>query len=225
MSLVVVGLNYNTASLSLREKAHVAPEEIPGILHEICKEKAITEAAVLSTCNRTEVYISAATDRYGVDAAVSFFVGRCGAEYEQDSFYVHRNEAAVQWLLTVASSLDSQVLGETQILSQVKQAYQAAVDAGTCKEMLTKLFKSALHTGKRVRSETQISCQSVSVSTVAADVAAKHVGQKDANVLIVGSGEMARLAALALCDKGQYHLTVCGRTIAHARVLADECGG
>lgn len=223
MSIVVMGTNYKFADVASREIARISAQEAPAVLQSLCEEDGVMEAAVLSTCNRTELYLRTATDRIGIDAATSFFACRFGANYEQSFFYTYRNEAAARWLMRVASSLDSQVLGEGQILGQTKDALEIAQSAGTCKEVLGKLFKDAIHTGKRARTETAIDTENVSISTVAMNALGKGIDSwAEASVLLVGSGEIARLAARYIAPKGVRNLTVTSRNFEHACSFANE---
>ena len=225
MSLVVAGLSYKTAAIALREAAAVPSDEMHDALQGLVRIEGVKEAAVLSTCNRVEVVLEAKTDRLGAQAADAFFRGRMGDAYDAEALYVERGDDAVHHLMRVVCSLDSQVLGEAQILGQVRCAYEQAQEAGTLGEMLTELLKRALHLGKLVRSETAIGSDSISISTVAHRVAANALdGLSNRRVLVVGSGDMARLLFNYLLEDGAGELLVTSRTSAHAASFARETG-
>ena len=271
MSLVVMGASYKTAPLEARERIAVPEKDLPQALRALAESEGVKEALVLSTCNRTEAYVDAKTDRLGAEALRRFFAERCGSkggernasrtgqangtesadplcsgngtstasaaggriagsangtsDIFEDCFYLHRGVDAVQHVFRVVSSLDSQVLGEAQILGQTKRAFEAATRERTCAKTLTKLFKSAIHLGKRVRSETAIGEDSVSLSTVALKIAREHFPLLEScRVLIVGAGEMARLTAVYLSEASVSNVMVTSRTHAHACAFAEEFG-
>lgn len=225
MSIVAMGASYKTAPIEVRERIAVRAEDLAAALDALLAAEDVDEAVVLSTCNRTEVYVDAKTDRSGAEALEAFFRVRLGEEPSASAFYVHRGIDAVQHVLRVVSSLDSMVLGEAQILGQTKRAYEAAAEARACGEVLTKLFKSALTLGKRVRSETAIGADSVSLSTTAVRAAAERLGGlAGKDVLLVGAGEMAKLAAAYLGECGAARFTVTSRTFQNAARLAAEHG-
>lgn len=225
MSLVAMGISHKTASIDERQRAAVAEDAIAATLQEIVAANGVSEALLLSTCNRVEVYVEAKSDRLGAEALQAFFGRSMGDSFDPHSFYLHRGMDAVQHVLRVVSSLDSQVLGEAQILGQMRGAFEQAQAAGTCGEVLTELFKRVLGLGKRVRTETNIGSDSVSLSTVAHRVACEAVEDlSQARVLLVGAGEMARLSARYLLDAGVGELLVASRTPAHAQEFAAEFG-
>ena len=225
MSLVAMGISHKTASIDERQRAAVPEGAIEASLLGIVGLPGVKEALLLSTCNRVEAYVEAKTDRLGADALQTFFQGQMGDTFLPSSFYVHRGMDAVQHVLRVVSSLDSQLLGEAQILGQMRDAFERAQDAGTCGEVLTELFKRALGLGKRVRTETMIGADSVSLSTVAHHIALDAVEDlTQARVLLVGSGEMARLSARYLLDDNVGTLLVTSRTASHSEEFAAEFG-
>lgn len=234
MSIVVMGVSHKTAPIEVREKVAITADERPAALSELLGFDDVREAVIVSTCNRVEAYVDATTDRAGIEALTEFFkrlVGRGGddgakAAFDEHDFFSERGMDAVEHAFRVVCSLDSQLLGEAQILGQMREAFEAASAQGACGEVLTKLFKSALHLGKRARSETAIGQDSVSLSTTAFKVARKAFPDlADRRVLMLGSGEMARLAAIYLQEAGVHDLVVCSRTRAHADALAREFGG
>lgn len=225
MSLVVMGISYKTATIEQRGPAAVPEEQLPAALGRLCDDGSVKGAVLLSTCNRVEAYLDAKTDRLGEDALRSFFASWMGAAFDADLFYVLRGPEVVRHAYRVVCSLDSQLLGEAQILGQMRRAYEAALDAGTTSETLAKLFTSAFTLGKRVRTETAIGADSVSLSTTAYQVACENVPDiTRAHVLLIGSGEMAELEAKYLLEGGVAGLSVCSRTRAHAQAFSRETG-
>ena len=168
MSLVVMGANFKTAPLWAREKLAIPEQEMLQVLERLAAYDGVNEAAALGTCNRTEFYIDAKTDRIAIDSLSDYVLSRMGHDFHPEHFYIERGDDAAEHLLRVVCSLDSQVLGEAQILGQAKRAFAQATQAGTCGVVLTKLFKTALQLGKRVRTETAIGQDSVSLSTAPA---------------------------------------------------------
>ena len=225
MSLVIMGISHKTASIEQRGFAAVPEKDVPDALHMLKEAPGIKEALILSTCNRVEAYVDAKTDRLGVDALEAFFRAHMGSAFDDSLFFLLRGPETVQHAYRVVCSLDSQLLGEAQILGQMRRAFELAVVAGTCGETLEKLFKSAFHLGKRARTETAIGSDSVSLSTTAYKVACENVDDiSHSNVLLIGAGEMARLTAKYLCEGGVASLSVTTRTPSHAAAFAEETG-
>ncbi len=225
MSLVAMGISHKTAPIDERQRAALPEGALEASLLGIMDRPGVKEAVLLSTCNRVEAYVEAKSDRLGADALQAFFENQMGDAFSPSSFYLHRGVDAVQHVLRVVSSLDSQLLGEAQILGQMRCAFERAQEAGTCGEVLTELFKRALGLGKRVRTETMIGADSVSLSTVSHRIALDSVDDiAQAQVLLVGSGEMARLSARYLLDDGVGTLLVTSRTAGHADEFAAEFG-
>lgn len=226
MSLVVAGASYKSAPIEAREKLAFSSGEIPEALAEITKLKGINEAVILSTCNRTEIYVDAKTDRMGLESLESFVKARLGVdELDRGAFYVERSMDAARHLFRVVCSLESMVLGEAQILGQTKRAFEAAVAAGACGDVLSRLFKSAISLGKRVRTETAIGSDSVSLSTTAFKAAFQQFPDLESRrIVVLGAGEMARLALGYLLDAGARDIVVATRTTDHSRDLAEEMG-
>lgn len=223
MSLVAMGTSFKTAPIDIRQQASVPEDAVAAALQQLLAADGVKEAVLLSTCNRVEAYVEAKTDRLGADALEAFFHAQMGDAFEGRWFYLHRGMDVVQHVLRVVCSLDSQVLGEAQILGQMRGAFERAQGEGTCGEVLTELFKRALGLGKRVRTETAIGADSVSLSTVAHRVALDQVEDlSQSRVLLVGAGEMARLTARYLVDDGVGELLVTSRTPAHAEDFVRE---
>ena len=218
IDLTVVGLNHKTAPLSVRERASVQPEELPAVLAHLSRHAR--EVMLLSTCNRTEVYLA------GVDGdPLSAFEGAWGHAL-RDHLYLYRGEPAATHLYRVAAGLDSLVVGETQIQGQVKRAWQDAHARGHTAALLNKVAQGALAAGKKVRTVTGIGDKAVSVSGAAVDLAASVLGDmRDRHALVLGAGETAELTLTHLRAAGVRHVTVVNRTVERARLLADKLGG
>jgi glutamyl-tRNA reductase len=221
--LLVTGVSFRTLSVEWRERlAKVAPTP-ESIGDKIVKRGMAREAAVLSTCNRFEI-VSVGGDGGGIKA---FFESLLGASEDLgDALYQYRDASAVRHIYRVSSSLDSMVLGEAQILGQVKRAYQQAVQAGSVGAHLHHLFQSAFNVAKKVRSHTEISAHGVSLSYVAVQLARQIFADlADVTVVVVGSGEMAELAVLHLCSQGCSKIVVANRTLERAAALAERFSG
>ena len=227
MSIVCMGLSFKTATVELRERVSLAPEDVGAALERLCGAEGVEGAVILSTCNRFEVFVDAKTDRQGMDALREFgHESGMSPDQLRDCVYFKREGSAFEHIVRVACSLESQVLGEAQILGQVKRAFELASGSGTCTEPLTNLFKQAIHAGKRVHEETDIGAESVSLSTTALKAAKTRLGTlAGKRVALVGAGEMARLAAVYLQEQGVGDLVVTSRTLANAQRIAQEFGG
>lgn len=219
----LVGVNHRTLAVADRERL-AAPRDVRvRILEVLCREQGLAEAAVLSTCNRFEIVGvgSGARDRLG-----ALVRERLGVPDSADCIYEYRNAEAVRHLFRVAASLDSLVLGEAQILGQVKEAYQEAVACGTIGSYLHRLFQCAFGFAKKVRSRTAIGSHSISVSYIAVQLAKQIFGSlEDRRALLIGSGATAELAALHLRRAGCAGIVVANRSVAHAEELAQRVGG
>jgi glutamyl-tRNA reductase len=222
-SVLVTGVSYKTLSLEWREKlTQLAPQ--PELIAEsLVKQGVATEAAVLSTCNRFEI-VSVGGEGGGIK---TFFESLLGAPCNlREALYQYRDATAVRHLYRVSSSLDSMVLGEAQILGQVKRAYQQAVQLGSVGSHLHHLFQSAFHVAKKVRSHTEVSSHGVSLSYVAVRLAQQIFADlSQVSVVVIGSGEMAELAVLHLCSHGCNKIVVANRTLERAAALAERFGG
>ncbi|HEX8499618.1 MAG TPA: glutamyl-tRNA reductase [Pyrinomonadaceae bacterium] len=230
MSIVLVGLNHKTAPVEVRERLAFSDEACAAGLRALVDGEAVREGLIVSTCNRVEV-LAAASGRNGPEAVgrLSEFLSRVRSvpvELFSGHLYTHADEAAVRHVFRVASSLDSMVVGEPQVLGQVRHAYSLAVEAGTAGRVLHKLVHHALRVAKRVRSETGIAASAVSVSYTAVELGRKIFGSlKGATVLLVGAGEMAELAAQHLAGAGAARMLVTNRTYETAQRLALTFGG
>ena len=228
MRVIAIGMNHRTAPVAVRERLAVGAGGAAGVLRRLAELPAVSEAVLLSTCNRVEVYTAAVHAGEARQQVRDFLAAWGGMSPPQlDPYlYVYEDAAAARHLFRVAAGLDSMVLGESQILGQVRDAYHAAAEAGTCGKVLHALFQQALAAGKRARSETAISQHAVSVSYVAVELARKVFGHLDGReVLLVGAGETAELAARSLAEEGGCRLVVANRTLERGRQLAAAYGG
>jgi glutamyl-tRNA reductase len=227
MQLVVLGLNHKTAPVEVRERFSITKENICKGLRHLDEYESLNEAVVLSTCNRSEMY--AVVDDIDVDLPTikQFLFDLTGNEECIDDYlYCYVDSECIEHLFRVASSLDSLVVGEGQILSQVKQAYALARGEETTSTVLNTLFHRAIATGKRVRTETRIAYNAVSVSYAAVELAKEIFGSLMASsVLIFGAGKMAELTAQHLVSKGAQKIYVANRHIEKAEELAARFDG
>jgi glutamyl-tRNA reductase len=230
MSIVLVGLNHKTAPVEVRERLSFSDEACAESLRALVDGEVVREGLIVSTCNRVEI-LAASPRQKGEDAVgrLSEFISSARSvpvELFSGHLYTHADEAAVRHVFRVASSLDSMVVGEPQVLGQVRHAYSLAVEAGTAGRVLHKLVHHALRVAKRVRTETGIAASAVSVSFTAVELGRKIFGSlKGATVLLVGAGEMAELAAQHLAGAGAARVLVTNRTYATAQNVAVKFGG
>jgi glutamyl-tRNA reductase len=225
MEIVCIGLSHHTAPVDLRERFAVPDGQVATMAAELARQPGLGEAVVVSTCNRVEFYAAAEDVRTGIDEITRFIAGRM-AEPEGDAFFRHASQRAVQHLFRVVSGLDSMVLGETEILGQVKKAYQAAQQGGATGRHLNKLFQRAFNVAKAVRTDTNITRGAVSVGSVAVDLAEKIFGRlHDCHVMILGAGETSELTAGALQARGVKAIFVANRSFERAAALAEKMGG
>ena len=228
MSVVVIGLNHRTAPLDLLERTAVDDARLPKVLHDLCARTNLSEAVVLSTCNRIEVYAIAEKFHGGYEDVRNFFVDLSflPAEEFADHLYVHYDDAAVTHLFAVAAGLDSAVLGESEILGQVGSAWERARDEGTTGFALNLLFRQALEVGKRARTETGIGRGITSVAQAAVAMATDRLGTlAGRRVLLLGAGEMGEVMATSLGAAGASDVVVANRTWKTAQELATRIGG
>jgi glutamyl-tRNA reductase len=229
MSLVVVGLNHKTAPIDLLERLSIGEDDMPKALHSLNGYEHVLESALLSTCNRIEVYAVVSKFHGGSQDLRNFFSDFCHVAPEEiaDCLYTYHEEGAVRHLLRVAAGVDSMVVGESEILGQVRRAYQTAIDHGNVHRVLAQAMRYALRVGKRARTETAIGRNPVSVSSAAVELARRafESGSLDSKrVAIVGAGKMGRLAAQALARAGATDIVVVNRTEERGRDLATEFG-
>jgi len=228
MSIVLTGVSHKTAPVELRERLAAAWGQGAERLRALVDGEVVREGLVVSTCNRVEV-VAALDPRRGAEGASrvrSFLTGGRDIADFTPHLYTREDFAAVRHVFRVASSLDSMVVGEPQILGQVRRAYHEAVEAGTAGRVLHRLMHHAFHAAKRVRSETQIASSAVSVSYAAVELGRKILGSLEGRtVLLIGAGEMAELAARHLAGAGATRLLVANRTHETALRLAAGFGG
>ncbi|MDH5525818.1 MAG: glutamyl-tRNA reductase [Nitrospirota bacterium] len=226
MELIVVGLSHKTAPVEVRERLAFAGTALPEACRELTNGGAVAEAMVLSTCNRVEVYAVAGSAEAGfrdISRFLSRAAGDTGTEHLTPHLYHYPGNDAVQHMFSVASSLDSMVLGEPQILGQFKDAFEAALTAKSSGMVLNKVAKKAISVAKRVRTETAIAESAVSISYAAVELA-KKVFEDIARerVMLLGAGEMAELALRNLVSAGVKEVTISTRTLENAQKLATE---
>jgi len=225
--ICLFGLNHRTAGVEVREAFSLGKH--PGLGDRLVHgPTALHEALVLSTCNRVEVLVADLRQADPAPAVLSAWAEICGREEAElaPHLYVHRDLAAVEHLFTVAAGLDSMVLGEPQILGQLKAAYRAAVTAGTSGVILNRLCHRAFFTAKKVRTATGIGASAVSVSYAAVELAKRIFGDMtDKTAMLLGAGEMAELAARHLASAGVSRILVANRTFARAEELAGQFKG
>jgi glutamyl-tRNA reductase len=222
-------LSHKTAPVEIRERLAFSQLHLHDALGELVDQDAVEEGLIVSTCNRVELLASAPSgaDR-GLGRLMAFLCEFHGLDPEElnGHLYHHSDLEAVKHVFRVASSLDSLVVGESQILGQVKDAYQAAVEAGTIGRVLSQLMNRTLHVAKRVRTETGVAHNPVSVSSVAVELARKIFNElSDKSVLLLGAGDTAELAARSLIEAGTTKLLVTNRTAERAGEMAVNFGG
>ncbi len=219
-SIVVVGLSHRTAPVELREQLAVPLDSLGATAKEIAALPGVREAMLVATCNRVEAYVACESATRSVEALRGFFTGRAPGSAVGDCLYEYADESAVRHVFRVASSLDSMVVGEPQILGQVKEAYAAADSAGALGPTLRRAISRAFSAAKRVRTETGIATGRVSVASVAVDLATQIFGTLAARrVLLLGAGKMALGAARALVVQGA-KLSIANRSYEKAAELA-----
>ena len=225
MSIVCLGLNHRTASVDVREQFALSEGQLPELLERLCKTTEATEAVLLSTCNRVEIYAATngQTNKLLDDMRDFLLEDR---EVEESVFYEKTGADSLEHLFKVASGLDSMVLGETEILGQLKVAYQVALEHKYTGGQLNKAFQKAFNTAKKIRTETQIQRGSVSVANVAVELAGKIFDQlNDRTVMVIGAGDTSEKAARALLSRGAKSVIVSNRSFDRAEQLAIELGG
>ncbi len=228
MHIVIAGLSHKTAPVEIREKLTFPAETQDEALHALLSYKNISEGVILSTCNRTEIYIVANNLEEGKKDTVRFLCDYHGFKSDELSpyLYFHDSVEAVHHLFRVVASLDSMVVGEAQILGQVKEAYEYAFDAGAANIIVNRLFRQAFSVGKKVRTETEIGESAVSISYAAVELAKKVFGELEGRtVMIVGAGEMSELTAKHLLANGVSSVLVTNRTFERAVELAERFNG
>jgi len=226
MTLLAVGVNHKTAPVEVRERVAFTAEQLPVALSDLVTNSGVSEAAILSTCNRTEIYCG------GREADAEGLVEWLSSQHTVDPgklrphLYCHPERDAVRHMMRVASGLDSMVLGEPQILGQIKSAYQEASSAGTLGQQLERLFQQTFSVAKRVRTDTEIGASPVSIAFAAVSLAKQIFGDLGRlSALLLGAGETIELVARHLSQQGIGHLVVANRTLERALGLTGRFGG
>ncbi len=228
MSFVVVGLNHRTVPLPVLERVAVPPAHVPKALRDLAGRQYLAEVALLSTCNRTEVYACCTKFHPGVADASEFLAEQAGmrATDLSEHIYSYYDEAAVAHLFGVAAGVDSVILGEGQILGQVRDALKVAESEGTAQQSLARVFRHAIEVGKRSRAETGIGRGAVSLSSAAVALAAERLGTLvERRVLVLGAGEMGEGMARSLAGSGVAEVVIAGRGTERSTELAARVGG
>jgi glutamyl-tRNA reductase len=229
MPVVVVGLNHKTSPIALLERTSISDEQLGKALHQLGTYEHVSEGAVLSTCNRTEVYAAVSRFHGGAQDLRNFLSEFCHVAPEElaDRLYTYHDEGAIRHLFRVAAGVDSLVIGESEILRQVRRAYEAAAHEGTVGRLLRMAFNRALRTGKRARNETAIGRNPASVSSAAVDLARRAFEGATLDgkrIAIVGAGKMGTLTARVLRRAGGSDVVIVNRTTSKAQSIADEFG-
>lgn len=225
MKLICVGCDHTTAPLAVRERLSIGADSLPEALERVGED--FSEVVILSTCNRTEFYLVGGPEA-DLETVRRWLLGHSALSREELASYLHvsRGQAAVRHLFRVTAGLEALVVGETQIIAQVKEAYQAALAAGTSGPTLTPLFQQALRVAKRVHSETALGQAAVSVAYAAVALAKDVLGSlAGRGVLLLGAGELAELCLTHLQDAGIGQVLVANRTLANAQTMAARLGG
>ncbi|GAB3370351.1 glutamyl-tRNA reductase [Azotobacter armeniacus] len=226
MAFIALGINHKTASVDVRERVAFTPAQLAEALQQLCRHTDSREAAILSTCNRSELYLEQDSPR--VDAVLQWLADyhRLTLDELRACAYVHRDESAVRHMMRVASGLDSLVLGEPQILGQMKTAYAVAREAGTVGPLLGRLFQATFSTAKTVRTDTSIGENPVSVAFAAVSLAKQIFSDlQRSQALLIGAGETITLVARHLHEQGVRRIVVANRTQERGRALAEQVDG
>ena len=222
MGFLAFGINHKSASVDLRGQVAYAPDSVARALQHLLSNTAASEAALLSTCNRTEIYLHGELDDGEI---INWLASDRNIEPDElrQCYYCHRDDAAIRHLMRVASGLDSLVLGEPQILGQIKSAYAVGREADSISTFLNQAFQQAFYAAKRVRSETAIGQNPVSVAYAGVSLAQQIFSElHNAHALLIGAGETIELVARHLADKNIGKITVANRTLSRAHDLAQN---
>ena len=226
MAFLALGINHKTASVAVRERVAFGPEQLVDALQQLCRVTPCREAAILSTCNRSELYL--ALDEARAEEILAWLAGYHGLNLDElrACAYIHSDNEAVRHMMRVACGLDSMILGEPQILGQMKDAYATAREAGTLGPLLGRLFQATFSTAKTVRTDTRIGENPVSVAFAAVSLAKQIFSDlQRSQALLIGAGETIALVARHLHEQGVKRIVVANRTLERASALAGEVGG
>ncbi len=228
MSVVVVGLNHRSAPIALREKFAFAEREIPDALGRMRESGLVEEAVILSTCNRLEIYAAGSLHPNEMVVEIQKFLlsSRNVTEAVGTEIYSHSDSHGVEHLFKVASGLDSMLLGETEILGQLKKAYDLALQHKFTGKTLNKAFQRAFNVAKQIRTETNIQRGSVSVAAASVELAEKIFDKlTDKKVMVIGAGDTSEKTARALLSRGAHSVIVSNRSFERAQILAEALDG
>jgi glutamyl-tRNA reductase len=228
VSVIVVGLNHRTAPVELRERVAVPSSRLAKALHDLSSREHLAEVVLLSTCNRTEIYARSTKFHSAVSDVLDFLAEQGGAPPEEFSehLYTYYDDSAVSHLFGVAAGLDSMILGEGEILGQVRAAWQYADADGASGQALARVFRHAIEVGKRVRTDTAIGRSALSISSAAVGLAEQTMfSLRGRSMLILGAGDVAEGLGRALVAAGAGDVVVANRTHARAVSLAEKLGG
>lgn len=225
MSILAIGLNHSTAPVEVRERVAFANDALAGALGDLKEQSGAEEAVILSTCNRTELYCSVSA--HDCQRPMDWFLDFHGCRAKLEPYlYTHPDADAVKHVLRVASGLDSMVLGEPQVLGQLKGAYHAAVQAGTTGQLFDRLFQNSFRVAKVIRSNTAIGNHPVSIAFAAVRLAQQIFGELAGHTaLLIGAGETIELTARHLAESGLKRMIVANRTLEHSQRLASQHSG
>ncbi|MBW1615127.1 MAG: glutamyl-tRNA reductase [Deltaproteobacteria bacterium] len=226
--IILIGLNHNTAPVELREKIAFSDPELKQALLSLKKKQDINEAFILSTCNRVEILAAVSDIQNAIQSIDDFFSEEKNIDFNdiKKFFYIYSDEKAAKHIFMVSAGLDSMILGEPQILGQLKEAYRSAVEQKTSGPILNRLIHKAFFTAKKIRTETGIGSHAVSISYAAVELAKKIFGElKKKTLLLIGAGEMAELAVEHLRGNKLTDIYVANRTFKNGVELAKKFGG
>lgn len=225
MHLLAIGLNHQTAPIEIRERAAFAPDSIEDALKDLKQTDSVSEAAILSTCNRTEIYCGQESNE--PIPVMEWLKSHSGLKSGElgNVLYNFPDDQAVRHTFRVASGLDSMVMGEPQILGQMKSAFHAAIRHGTTGKVLNRLFQHAFHVAKQVRTDTAIGENAVSVANMGVNLAKQlYSDLSEQNVLLIGAGDTIELVARYLKKNRVKHIIIANRSVGRAEVIAEEIG-
>ena len=226
MQLLAIGLNHTTAPIEIRERVNFSPERLQAALHDLIERELAQEVVIVSTCNRTELYYGDKDNTTEVIIHWLSYYHNIPYQRLQSHLYIYSQAGAIRHLLRVACGLNSMILGEPQILGQIKSAYQVARAAGTTGRLLNKLFEHTFSVAKQVRTDTEIGSSPVSVAFAAVRLAQQIFGDLSTqSALLIGAGETIELAARHLHENCLGRMIVANRTVERARQLAKEFAG